>query len=123
MEGSNSLLKNPVSAATLNKAGISFLTPTDGCIVPPISVGVNVKHFSPGSPPSVRNPEPAQPKLRHLRPTLATPPPYSNAVNRFPCETNHHLSFYPVGTGSSEIRSSVAPNRRRVRCPSASSSQ
>jgi len=30
---------------------------------------------------------------------------------------------YPVGTGSSAIRPSMAPNRRRFRCPSASSSQ
>jgi hypothetical protein len=30
---------------------------------------------------------------------------------------------HPVGTGSVQMRSSIAPNRRRVRCPSANRSQ
>jgi hypothetical protein len=32
-------------------------------------------------------------------------------------------TLYPVGAGSSAIRPSIDPNRRRVRCPSASKSQ
>jgi hypothetical protein len=44
------------------------------------------------------------------------------AGDRLRCRPDHH-PFYSVGTGSSEIRSSIAPNRRRSRCPSAKSSQ
>lgn len=34
-----------------------------------------------------------------------------------------HNSGYPAGTGSAQIRRSIAPKTRRVRCPSANSSQ
>ena len=50
--------------------------------------------------------------LRHLSlPQLA--------YRRIPLPTRP-LSTYPVVIGNSAIRPSIAPNRRRVRCPSAS---
>src|SRR5208283_5879609 len=50
---------------------------------------------------------------------LSSPQP---GYRRIPLLTGPR-STYPVGIGSSAIRPSIAPNRRRVRCPSASSSQ
>ena len=44
-------------------------------------------------------------------------------VRPIPDADSTTLPLYPVGTGSSAIRPSIAPNRRRFRCPSASSSQ
>jgi hypothetical protein len=43
-------------------------------------------------------------------------------VDRFRCLSGPP-PIYPVGIGKSAIRPSIAPNRSRVRCPSASSNQ
>jgi hypothetical protein len=53
--------------------------------IPTLLFADSAKESSSRFAPTVRNCGAAQPKLRHLRPTLATRPPYSKAVNRFPC--------------------------------------
>jgi hypothetical protein len=61
---------------------------------------------------------PAQPKLRHLGPTFATPLLTPTRRRQTSLLTRPPF-IYPVGTGSRAIRPSIAPNRRRVRCPCA----
>src|ERR1019366_3360243 len=81
-----------------------------------------VKRFFIGSTPDGLPAAAASPKLPHLWPTFATPLLTQPGYKRIPLLTGPR-STYPVGIGSSAIRPSIAPNRRRVRCPSASSSQ
>ena len=71
-----------------------------------------VKRFSSGALPTVRHPHPHSPKLPHLWPTFATPLLTPTRCRRIPLLTGPP-STYPVGIGSSAIRPSIAPNRRR----------
>src|SRR5208283_2653782 len=106
--------------------GIFFLTPEFPFLArkrhhsTPVSpVRDTVKGFFYWSTPVGLPSAPVQPKLRDLcllLQHLSLPQP---AYRRIPLPTGSR-SAYPVGISSSAI---IAPNRRRVRCPSAGTSQ
>jgi len=73
------------------------------------------------APNSLRS-APELPKIARYSATFANTSPYSNSLQT-DFAADLATVIYPVGTGRSVIRSSIAPNRRRFRCPSASSSQ
>ena len=68
------------------------------------------------------HPHQYSPKLPHLSLLLQHLSLRQPVYRRIPLPTGPR-STYPVGIGSSAIRPSIALNRRRFRCPSASSSQ
>src|SRR5580704_681851 len=75
-----------------------------------------------GSTPDGLPSPPGQHKIAPFVAYFRNPSPYPNpAVDRFRCCLGHQL--YPVRSGSTAMRPTIAPNRRRFRCPSASRSQ
>lgn len=107
---------------TTDLAEISFLTSKTAEILHPFCPSARwLNHVPSGPPPKVCDPHHHgrdNPRFQSIFATPLLPPTLVDNISLLTCPP----ALYPLGTGSSTIRPSIAANRCRFRCPSARSS-